>query len=826
MKGFLLAGIILIPAFCFGQFIPGNDVAGIRFVENQGQVKDESGAKSNWVQFCAHDNGLRIFIGEGKVLYRFCHFIRQKADIAHAGRNGTYSWRGRTSRIPAMKMEACRLEWSLVGANLDAPVTANEPDSYYETHYASGSQGSIETSHSFRSVTYKNVYPGIDWVIRTKGSGMEYDFEIGPGGDASKIKIRYDGSTSLVRNTDGSVTASTPLGYIREHAPVCYVKQPDGSRKILPSTFRLNHKVLQFDVTGSKSNLVVDPSVEWGTYYGPDSNLTQFFGVTTDRSGHVYACGFTYSAAMDIATTGSFQSAPGSVLGNGFLAKFDSSGHRLWATYYGASGYTYLNSVSCDLNGNVYAGGRTSSGDSMTTTGSYQPALGGPTATNGILVKFNPAGVRMWATYYGGNLDDEIYSVSCDSSTHVYIAGLATSTVGIASPGAFETIFHNPLAENTAGFLAQFDTTGNFYWGTYYVGYCCSGTTIDLVNVVACTDGNSIYLAGQTGATDSLTTAGTWQPDFGTGLVHNFMVKFTASGARLWATYYGGNNIDNIGGITCDHNGAIYLLGTTNSDTGIVSSGCSQPLRSGGFDAFLVKFDPELGMRQWGTYFGGPGIEYDPFCNLAVDDSNNVFITGYTTSRTGIASPGVFQSTFGGGTEDAFVAKFTSSGVKEWSSYYGGVGNDIGGGCAYDGANLYVCGQTTSTNHIATTGAFESTGGSADTLFCQGFLVKIRPLSGPLGLPLVPAGNNLKLWPSPNYGNFYISASCPGAGATGTIVISDMVGREVLRQAAQFVDGSVQVQINAAKLLAPGDYVLALLGNGVARSVKFTVTGH
>ena len=60
--------------------------------------------------------------------------------------------------------------------------------------------------------------------------------------------------------------------------------------------------------------------------------------------------------------------------------------------------------------------------------------------------------------------------------------------------------------------------------------------------------------------------------------------------------------------------------------------------------------------------------------------------------------------------DDAFLVKFNSSGVRQWGTYYGGTGRDIGYSCATDASgNVYSSWMTNSTTGIATTGAHQTT---------------------------------------------------------------------------------------------------------------------
>ena len=140
---------------------------------------------------------------------------------------------------------------------------------------------------------------------------------------------------------------------------------------------------------------------------------------------------------------------------------------------------------------------------------------------------------------------------------------------------------------------------------------------------------------------------------------------------RQWGTYYGGTGQDY--GLSCatDTSGNIYLAGITRSTSGIATTGAHQTNHGGYRDAFLVKFNSS-GVRQWGTYYGGTREEYGNSC--ATDASGNIYLSGFTSSTSGMATTGAHQATFGGGDWDAFLVKFNSSGVRQWGTYYGGTG--------------------------------------------------------------------------------------------------------------------------------------------------------
>jgi hypothetical protein len=105
-----------------------------------------------------------------------------------------------------------------------------------------------------------------------------------------------------------------------------------------------------------------------------------------------------------------------------------------WATYHGGTLLDEGLAVATDAAGNVYLAGLTrSAGIHFASAGAHLVAA--PGGRNAFLAKFNNAGVRQWATYYGGTGNDFGLSVATDAAGNVYLAGYTSSTTGISTVG-------------------------------------------------------------------------------------------------------------------------------------------------------------------------------------------------------------------------------------------------------------------------------------------------------------------------------------------------------------------------------------------------------
>ncbi len=378
---------------------------------------------------------------------------------------------------------------------------------------------------------------------------------------------------------------------------------------------------------------------------------------------------------------------------------------RLWGTYYGGTSTEYGRAVDTDASGNVLMAGYTlSSGlNIISTSGSHQVNIGG--GWDAFVAKFNTAGVRQWATYYGGSSTDYGYGVCSDAANNVFMTGYTTSNNNIASVGAHKAVYNSADA-----FLVKFNSAGVRQWGTYY-----GGTSTEEGYAVDTDASGDVYMVGYTsGSITDVATPGS-HDDISNG-TDAFLVKFNTSGVRQWATYYGGASTDYGYWVCVDNQANVYITGYTFSSDAISTPGSHQATYIG-TDAFLAKFN-SAGVRQWGTYYGGTSTEYGQ--GVCVDAANNVFLAGYTSgSATDIASVGAHDAIVNGG--DAFLAKFDSAGVRLWGTYYGGTSTDYGYGVTTNPStgHSFLTGYTSSFADIATVGSHDATLAGTDAFIAE-----------------------------------------------------------------------------------------------------------
>lgn len=323
----------------------------------------------------------------------------------------------------------------------------------------------------------------------------------------------------------------------------------------------------------------------------------------------------------------------------------------------------------------------------------------------GTLV-IDPYPTNPWATYCGGSGYDSGNAVALDGSDNSYLAGTTTSTGTIATSGTHD-VTHNGDYDAT---LMKYSPAGIKLWGTYY-----GGSARDVSEGVTVEVGGIPSICGATSSNAGIATAGGYQTVFAGGFSDAFLVRFHANGTRMWCSYMGGAGTDNATGITVGSTGQLAISGYTTSVSGIASAGAADVSFGGDVDAFVAHFTSG-GMRSWSTYLGSSG--HDVATGIAFT-GNYPVVCGYSTSTSGIATGASFDLTHNG-LEDAFVARYTSAGVKALATYFGGSGNDRAYGTTFNMLNrCVIVGSTGSTSGIASAGAAQATFGGGNT---EGFI--------------------------------------------------------------------------------------------------------
>lgn len=669
---------------------------GIVFIENKGQISDQYFNPRPDVLFSSEHNGLVYHLKKDGISYQ-----QYKVDTWRAPFQTSPDEQLRRKDSIPNEISTYRVDLNWIGANSDFTVTRGGSEPGFSNYYLPACPQGATKVKSYTCVEYKGLFNGVDMKWYRHEGMLKYDFIVAPYANYKNIRWQVEGAELSIH--EGDLVLETPYGQIREKAPVAFQ-----NGEVIAVKWKQQNNVVSFQLGSYDPTLavVIDPAVVrvWGTYYG-GSDWDDVRHLDGDHQANVYMSGHTQSTS-NIATTGTFKSTKVGTDKDAFLAKFDRNGVRVWATYYGSTGIDRGMSSTTGHDLTTYLAGLTRSTSNISSTGTHQTSSGG--GIDAFLVKLDSTGARKWATYYGGTLNDEFGDCSTDDSLNVYVVGRTLSTTGIATTGGLFT----KLKGTESGFAVKFDSTGQRQWGTYYgEGYA---------NKCAIDDSSNFYFTGAI-YTDSMATPGVHQ-DTIWNLRDMYLTKLDRNGKLRWCTYFGGPGSDASSGCAVDKSYNVYLTGIATSDTGIATTGAHQPKRKGMDDAFLCKFN-NRGQRVWATYYGGTGYQ-DFGMGVAVDTNSNVYLSGFTESTTGISTKGAHQEILNTTVSgcDGFLAKFNSSGVRQWGTYYGGEDDDWGCICCFidDSSYAYLCGTTASKKDLSTAGSYQSNlSGSMDAFLAK-----------------------------------------------------------------------------------------------------------
>jgi len=192
-----------------------------------------------------------------------------------------------------------------------------------------------------------------------------------------------------------------------------------------------------------------------------------------------------------------------------------------------------------------------------------------------------------------------------------------------------------------------------------------------------------------------------------------------------YSTYLRGTGYSDYYGVTRDSAKNILVVGIT-MDNSYPTKDAYQPSLSGAgaTDVVITKLSSDGSAILYSTYLGGSGGDYG--LGIAIDPSNNMYVTGYTSSSN-FPTKNALQGT-SNGNEDAFITKLNASGnALVYSTYLGGSSSDYGSGIAADSdGKAYIVGATKSAGIPAIVNAAQSAKAGTARYYDQ-YVGKIAP---------------------------------------------------------------------------------------------------
>ncbi|MCZ7580994.1 MAG: SBBP repeat-containing protein [Fimbriimonadaceae bacterium] len=624
-----------------GSGIPGVNTSYTyqrRFIENKGQWDGRA-------QMMARARGMNLWVTETGVYY---DLMRKRAEFP-AGMQPAY----RKRALPKIYRHGHILKLEFVGGT--PAMVQGWGEELGQLNWLTGGRTEALVAKVFTESRLRGVFPGVDMRLYWDNLDPRYDFQVLPGADPNAISLRLAGADMIRLKSPTNLSVGTSVGDLDFDGLYAY-QEINGNQVPVSVSYEIRggntfgFRVGNYDRT---KPLIIDPVV-YSTLLGGTGSSDFATGVKVDRFNSAYVCGYA-SADTFPTTIGAYDEEMIGI--DGFVSKVLPDGSDLeYSTYIGGDGTDACFAIDLDFNLNAYITGQTDSDNMGIGPTAAQPArtpadeLAGFTAddhTDAFVLKVLPDGTGIdWGTYIGGERFDVGFAIAVGPANNVHVVGNAQS----------ENLF--PLVNAVQGaimgdgdaFITKISPDGTTFVYSTYMG------------------GTDAIIPDDPNVGDP--------PDDPTNPYDNTNTHLD----------------DDQGiGVAVDGDGSAYILGQTAYNDIIKVPGSFDTVVNG-WDAFVYKFTPDGTGFVYGTMIGGNNTEQPT--GIAVDSTNNAYVTGGTTSFNFPRTTGVFDSTYNLGT-DCFITKINRPGTGlSYSTFLGTLGGTLPQAIAVDDLGFaHVTGQ-------------------------------------------------------------------------------------------------------------------------------------
>ena len=292
----------------------------------------------------------------------------------------------------------------------------------------------------------------------------------------------------------------------------------------------------------------------WAKDFASTSSGGQGNGLAVDSAGNVFITG-VYFGTTNFNLNGGTTTATAGVIGNLFVAEYDSSGSLIWLD--ASTRFSQGKRVAVDASDNVYVMG------TFTGSPNFNPGSGSFTLTDPDLadpatfvLKLDKTETFQWATADTSASGVWGYGLALDGAGGVAIAG---GYKGVATFGTWGT---RTSAGGEDAYVSELDaSTGTTRWARSF-----GGTSTDIAYSVGCDNAGNVFVAGSFAgranfeagsAVSELTSAGFTDSDA-------FLAKFDGSGNQVGAWNVGGIGDDDGTALAVDGALAMFTLPATS----------------------------------------------------------------------------------------------------------------------------------------------------------------------------------------------------------------------------------------------------------------------
>jgi hypothetical protein len=636
------------------------------------------------------------------------------------------------------------------------------------------------------SVTYRELWPGVDLSISASAAGVALALDVRPGALGAAARFRIEGADDAPAIADVATLQRL-------------VNDALGHR-------RLDDVALDDALGGSALD---DPgALAWSSFLGGSAEEIGWSAVL-DSEENVVVAGLNTSTFFP-TTPGAYDEVY-SGLGDVFVSKISADGSTLlWSTFLGGTAllFDYGYAVTLDENDNPIVTGYTRSEDFPATAGAYDTDHNGEADV--FVSKLSAAGdALLWSTFLGGESHDIGYDVDLDAESNPVVAGRTLSFGFPATPGAYDEF---PDGEEE-GFIAKLSASGGgLVWSTFL-----GGTLYDGVTAIELDASDAPLVCGHTSSPDFPAGAAN-------GLYDIFAAKLSAGGDQLaWSRLVGGSSYDYGTDLALDATGNPVVCGSTGSFDFPVTAGAYDESYNGDDDVVAFKLAGADGGVAWATFAGGTAPVYEIAHGVGVDAAGRPILAGATPSAD-FPTTGTGYDASHNGASDAFVLRLDANGSQlEWGSFLGSAGDDYAFALALASDGDVVVTGSAAAGFPATAGAYDASyNGDVSDVFASRLTIDTDPTGVPA--PARPGDLALAVFPNPVSSTTRV-AFVLAAPAPARIELFDAAGRRraaldagVLAAGAHAFDWSALAR--SGEPLGSGIYAARATAGGVEQTAR------
>jgi hypothetical protein len=634
------------------------------------------------------------------------NFGQENSSVKYFARGPAYKTLLDSNHVQFQLHNQSNLQIALVGSN-SHPVLKNGAGSKAVMNYYIGNnpQNWKTSVRAYKSVIYKEVYAGVDWLFYENHGAVEFDFVIVPGADPSLIRMNLDNGDQIkIDGTGNLVTKDFKMLKPVAYQCITYDSGNCEGKSEVESKYRLANNQVGFELGAIDPNktLVIDPKMSFGTLLG--GNTYDFASdVAVDAKGNFYVVGYTEAntrfpgfgdayvskfsgtgaliyttflvgesgedartiaitpagiafvggatTSRDFPRVGAFQSNYAGD-GDGYIVKLAVNGTIMKSSFIGGSGRDAVNGIRLgkgpNMTNGLYIIGITESRN-FPKKNALQEQFGGGRQDGFLSIIHSVQFQLLFSTYVGSNGTDDLKSLALNSNGDLYALNVAPDS-SIAS-----SIFHFIPQDSGTNAQASTRLITQYGWRNFNLGQPLKFAVLTEYNHQAAitadfTPSSTNDIAAIVLATICITQGGSCSENgslsfFDRDLNHISSTNFGGTGP---GAYF-------VNDIAIGKDGSIYMVGDTLiKNLPVVNA--IQGTNKGSWDGFILSLTPGTFQPKFYSYLGGPGGDFA--LGVAVDNSGSIVVAGGTESKQFPTTPNAPKKK-PTGTGDGYVVKIT-----------------------------------------------------------------------------------------------------------------------------------------------------------------------